>query len=94
MVDALLEPIADPVGSFTANGGHDQERAAQAVAELHPDATIIGLSRAGGVASASTGQYNRVRIDPLRCRAYWTETTRLGLAVAALNRLLALGRPN
>ncbi len=32
MVDALLDQIADPIASFTADGGYDQDRVSQAVA--------------------------------------------------------------
>ena len=53
MVDALLEQIADPIASFTADGGYDQDRVSQAVAERDPDAAVIVPPRAGAVASAS-----------------------------------------
>ena len=54
MVDALLDRIADPIVSFTADGDYDQNRVSQAIAERHPDATVIVPPRAGAVASAST----------------------------------------
>jgi hypothetical protein len=41
MVDALLDQIADPIASFTADGGYDQDRVSQAVAKRHPDAAVI-----------------------------------------------------
>jgi hypothetical protein len=53
MADALLDEIADPIASFTADSGYDQDQVSQAVAERHPDAAIIVPPRAGGVASAS-----------------------------------------
>jgi hypothetical protein len=53
MADALLDQIADPIASFTADGGYDQDQVSQAVAERHPDAAVIVPPRAGAVASAS-----------------------------------------
>jgi hypothetical protein len=53
MVDALLDQIADPITSFTADGGYDQDLVIQAVAERHPDGAVIVPPRAGAVASAS-----------------------------------------
>jgi len=53
MVDTLLEQIADPIVSFTADGDYDQGRVSQAVAERNPDATVIVPPRAGAVTSAS-----------------------------------------
>ena len=132
MVDALLEQIADPIASFTADGGYDQDRVSQAVAERDPDAAVIVPPRAGAVASASAetdptqrdrhlrmiterghmawqkasgynlrakveasiGRYKRVIGDALRSRTDQTEATEVALAAAALNRMLAFGRPN
>jgi hypothetical protein len=51
--DALLDQIADPIASFTADGAYDQDQVNQAVAERHPDAVVIAPPRAGAVASAS-----------------------------------------
>jgi hypothetical protein len=53
MIDALLDQIADPIASFTADGGYDQDRVSQAVAERDPDAAVVVPPRAGAVASAS-----------------------------------------
>jgi IS5 family transposase len=53
VVDALLDQIADPIASFTADGDYDQDRVSQAVAERHPDAAVIVPPRAGAVVSAS-----------------------------------------
>ena len=53
VVDALLDQIADPIGSLTADGDYDQDRVYQAVTEHHPDAAVIVPPRAGAVASAS-----------------------------------------
>jgi hypothetical protein len=41
MVDTLLDQVADPITSFTADGAYDQERVSQAVAERNPAAAII-----------------------------------------------------
>src|SRR5271157_4252226 len=53
MADGLLGQIADPIASFTADGGYDQDQVSQAVAERHPDVAVIVPPRAGAVASAS-----------------------------------------
>ena len=53
MAGALLDQIADPIATFTADGGYDQDQVIQAVAERHPDAAVIVPPRAGAVASAS-----------------------------------------
>jgi IS5 family transposase len=53
VVDALLDQIADPITSFTADGDYDQDRVSQAVAERHRDAAVIVPPRAGAVMSAS-----------------------------------------
>ena len=53
VVDALLDQIADPIASFTADGDYDQDRVSQAVAGRHPDAAVIVPPRAGAVVSAS-----------------------------------------
>ena len=41
MADALLDQIADPIASFTADGAYDQDQVSQAVGERHPDAAVI-----------------------------------------------------
>jgi hypothetical protein len=132
MVDTLLDQIADPITSFTADGAYDQERVSQAVVERDPDAAIIVPPRTGAVANASAettptqrdrhlrmiaergrmawqkasgynlrakveasiGRYKRVIGDGLRSRTDRTEATEVALAAAALNRMLAFGRPN
>jgi Transposase DDE domain len=131
MVDALLDQIADPIASFTADGAYDQDQVSQAVGERHPDAAVIVPPRAGAVASASAetaptqrdrhlrmiaergcmawqkasgynlrakvetsiGRYKRVIGDALRSRTDRTEATEAAIAAAALNRMLAFGRP-
>ena len=132
MTDALLDQIADPVTSFTADGSYDQDQVGQVVGERHPDAAVIVPPRAGAVASASAetaptqrdrhpqmiadrgrmawqkasgynlrakveasiGRYKRVIGDALRSRTEQTKATEVAIAAAALNRMLALGRPN
>ena len=132
MVDALLDQIADPIASFTADGAYDQDQVSQAVAARHPDAALIVPPRAGAVATASVettptqrdrhlrmigergrmvwqkasgynlrakveasiGRYKRVIGDALRSRTDQTEATEVAIAAAALNRMLAFGRPN
>jgi hypothetical protein len=131
MVDALLDQIADPIASFTADGAYDQDQVSQAVAARHPDAALIVPPRAGAVATASVettptqrdrhlrmigergrmvwqkasgynlrakveasiGRYKRVIGDALRSRTDQTEATEVAIAAAALNRMLAFGRP-
>jgi hypothetical protein len=132
MVDGLLGQIDDPIVSFTADGGYDQDRVSQAVTERDPDVAVIVPPRAGAVASASAetaptqrdrhlrmiaerglmawqkasgynlrakveasiSRYKRVIGDALRSRTDQTEATEVALATAALNRMLAFGRPN
>jgi hypothetical protein len=55
VVGDLLDQIADPVASFTADGGYDQDQLTRAVAERHPDAAVIVPPWAGAVTSAATG---------------------------------------
>ena len=43
---------------------------------------------------ASIGRYKRLIVDALRSRTDQTEATEVALAAAALNRVLAFGRPN
>jgi hypothetical protein len=43
---------------------------------------------------ASIGRYKRVIGDALRSRTNQTEATEVAIAAAALNRMLAFGRPN
>jgi len=41
-VGPLLDQVAGPVASFTADGAYDQEEVAATVAKRHPEAAIIG----------------------------------------------------
>jgi DDE family transposase len=51
--DALLDQIADPIASFTADGAYDQDRVFDAVAERNPDAAVIVPPRSTAVLSSS-----------------------------------------
>jgi hypothetical protein len=50
----LLDKIADPVTSFTADGAYDQDRVYQAVAERHPNAAVIVPPRSTATLGASS----------------------------------------
>jgi hypothetical protein len=131
MADALLDQIADPIASFTADGAYDQDQVGEAVAARHPDLPVIVPPRAGAVARASAEtaptqrdrhlrmigergrmvwqkasgynlrakveaaiwRYKHVVGDALRSRTDRTEATEVAIAAAALNRMLAFGRP-
>jgi IS5 family transposase len=62
MAEALLDQIADPIASFTADGAYDQDQVTQAVAERHPDAAVIVPPRAGAVGE----RFSRNRSDTAR----------------------------
>jgi hypothetical protein len=49
----LLDQLADPLASLTADGAYDQDRVYEAVAEHHPDASVIVPPRTTAVPSAS-----------------------------------------
>ena len=80
MVDTLLDQIADPITSFTADGAYDQERVSQAVAERDPDAAIIVPPRTGAVANASaettpTQRDRHLRMIAERGRMAWQKAS-------------------
>ncbi len=50
-VDPLLDQVAAPVVSFTADGARDQDRVYAGVAERHPDAAVVVPPRANAVPS-------------------------------------------
>ena len=50
-VDPLLDQVAGPVASFTADGAYDQDRVYAGVAERHPDAAVVIPPRANAVPS-------------------------------------------
>jgi hypothetical protein len=80
MADALLDQIADPIASFTADGAYDQDQVSQAVGERHPDASVIVPPRAGAVASASaetapTQRDRHLRMITERGRMAWQKAS-------------------
>jgi hypothetical protein len=80
MADGLLGQIAAPIASFIADGGYDQDRVSQAVAERHPDAAVIVPPRAGAAASASaetapTQRDRHLRMIVERGRMAWQKAS-------------------
>ena len=80
MADALLDQIADPIASFTADGGYDQDQVSQAVAERHPEAAVIVPPQAGAVASTSaetapTQRDRHLRMIAERGRMAWQKAS-------------------
>jgi hypothetical protein len=61
VVDALLDQIADPIASFTADRDYDQDRVSQTIAERHPDAAVIVPPRQVVSASADSAPTQRDR---------------------------------
>src|SRR3954447_23943344 len=52
-VGPLLDPVADPVASFTGDGAYDQDSVYADVAERHPGADVVVPPRATAVPSAT-----------------------------------------
>src|SRR3954470_12915385 len=52
-VGPLLDQVAEPVASVTADGAYDQDRVYADVAERHPDADVIVPPRSTAVPSAT-----------------------------------------
>ena len=80
IADALLDQIAGPIASFTADGGYDQDRVSRAVAERHSDAAVIVPPRAGAAASASadttpTQRDRHLRMIAERGRMAWQKVS-------------------
>ena len=50
---ALLDQLADPLASFTADGAYDQDRVYEAIAEYDPDAAVVVPPRVTAVPNAS-----------------------------------------
>jgi len=50
-VDPLLDQVAGPVVSFTADGAYDQDRVYAGVAKRHPEAAVVVPPRANAVPS-------------------------------------------
>ena len=53
-VDPLLDQVAGPVASFTADGAYDQDRIYAGVTQRHPDAAVVVPPRATAVPSEAT----------------------------------------
>src|SRR5690348_710428 len=68
-VGPLLEQISDPLASFTGDGTYDQDGVYAAVADRHPDATVIVPPRATAVPSATADTAPTQRDSHLRCIA-------------------------
>jgi hypothetical protein len=69
---ALLDQVADPLASFTADGAYDQGRVYEAVAGCHPDAEVIVPPRLTATPSASA------EIAPTRRDLHIRETAKRG----------------
>ncbi|GAV36894.1 transposase DDE domain protein [Roseomonas sp. TAS13] len=131
-VGPLLDQVACPIASLTADGAYDQERVYAEVAARHPDAAVIIPPRANAVpgdtaetaptqrdrhldsiarhgrmgwqkrsgynfralVEADIGRFKRVIGGGLRSRTDGRRATEVAIAVAALNRMLGLGRPD
>jgi len=50
-VDPLLDQVAGPVASFTADGAYDQDRVYAGIAKRHPDVAVVVPPRANAVPS-------------------------------------------
>lgn len=50
-INPLLDQVAGAVASFTGDGGYDQDRVYDSVAERHPDAAVVVPPRANAVPS-------------------------------------------
>ncbi len=100
-VGPLLEQIAGPVASFTGDGAYDRDDVYREVCQRHPDAAVIVPPRSSAVpgAAAETAPTKRDRHLQLSAehgRMGWQRasgTITVAIAVASLNRMLELGRP-
>ena len=93
-VGPLLDQVATPVSSFTADGAYDQDGVAAAVAGRHPDAAIIVPPRSTAVPSETAETAPTQRDRPLQAiaehgRAAWQRAsgyTKRARAEAAIGR--------
>ncbi len=91
---ALLDKVVGPVASFTADGAYDQEGVSAAVAERHPEATIIVPPRSTAVPSetaeiAPTQRDRHLEFIAEHGRGAWQKAsgyTKRALAEAAVGR--------
>src|SRR4051794_35351005 len=79
-VGPLLDQVADPVASVTADGAYDQESVYANVAERHPEAAIIVPPRATAVASqtaasAPTQRDRHLQLIAERGRMGWQKAS-------------------
>jgi hypothetical protein len=79
-VGPLLDQVAAPVVSFTADGAYDQEGVAAAVAERHPEAAVIVPPRSTAVPSETAATAPTQRDRHLQCiaehgRAAWQKAS-------------------
>ncbi len=79
-VGPLLDQVAAPVASFTADGAYDQEGVAAAVAERHPEAAVIVPPRSTAVPSDTAVTAPTQRDRHLQCiaehgRAAWQKAS-------------------
>ena len=93
-VDHLLDQVAGPVASFTADGAYDQEGVSAAVAQRHPEAAIIVPPRSTAVPSetaetAPTQRDRHLQSIAEHGRAAWQKVsgyTKRARAEAAIGR--------
>jgi hypothetical protein len=83
----LLDRVADPVASFTADGAYDQDSVYRAVVARHPDATVVVPPRSSAVPSetaetAPTQRDRHLRIIAERGRMGWQKAS--GYNISAL----------
>ena len=79
-VGPLLDQVAAPVVSFTADGAYDQEGVAAAVTERYPEAAVIVPPRSTAVPSETVATAPTQRDRHLQCiaehgRAAWQKTS-------------------
>ena len=93
-VGPLLDQVAGPLASFTADGAYDQEGVSAAVADRHPEAAIIVPPRCMAVPSETAATAPTQRDRHLQCiaehgRAAWQKAsgyTKRARAEAAIGR--------
>jgi len=93
-VGPLLDQVAGPMASFTADGAYDQESVSNAVAERHPEAAVIVPPRSTAVpsetaATAPTQRDRHLQSIAEHGRAAWQKTsgyTKRARAKAAIGR--------
>src|SRR3954447_22140118 len=79
-VSPLLDQVAEPVASVTADGAYDQDRVYADVAERHPDADVIVPPRSTAVPSATaetvpTQRDRHLRLIAEKGRMGWQKAT-------------------